>query len=646
MISNITTIDTSRESQKDESMELIKKQNLKIKNLYCELEYKDNLITKYLTEMKKFSKILDENNELKNQLNNFKSNINCYNNEINSYKIKEVDKENFIKILQNNLQQSKNNLIEYENKFNDINLKNKNNIDKINLYEKNEQQLQNKAKELCDIIKQQEDELIKRINQINDISKKYIELKNTIDEKEKKYNELFIKHNEKENIINHLNDNINKLQKNINNLNSEKNNLLDKIELNDINNKNLNSNILETINYFCSSLNNSINWMDTYLLENNDSNNNLENDSKKNIEESLKILFTTLNKNHNENNISNSLISIHQRLNNKIKDIYLNFNAEINNKNKIIKNFENEKKNFLYEIEKLTKENENLNKNYKSLQNDYYKIINQLKNNELNLNNINEKKNDQNKKLEEVKKEIFNFYDNFANMMNKDMNKLKTYKLFNDLFKNINLNKPKNDILDYINKIKEISFNFYDICLYLIDDINTTKSTFEQFKKINYECLELKKEILQVRKGYNNKKFKIENEKENEINFIKQKKNEEIIAITNDFNIKNNQLNEFLKFREDEIEKLKNDYNLLYTQYKLSEKNFDEYKKNKNKNDIELEKKYEETKNKLIVYESDNNSLKNQIDILVEKNKNLEEILNKKKNENIELQKNFDLFNK
>ena len=54
MISNITTIDTSRESQKDESMDLIKKQNLKIKNLYCELEYKDNLITKYLTKIKKY----------------------------------------------------------------------------------------------------------------------------------------------------------------------------------------------------------------------------------------------------------------------------------------------------------------------------------------------------------------------------------------------------------------------------------------------------------------------------------------------------------------------------------------------------------------------------------------------------------------
>ena len=226
------------------------------------------------------------------------------------------------------------------------------------------------------------------------------------------------------------------------------------------------------------------------------------------------------------------------------------------------------------------------------------------------------------------------------------MNTLKTYKLFNDLFKNINLNKPKNEIIDYINKIKEISFNFYDICLYLINDINTTKSTFEQFKKINYECLELKKEILQVRKGYNNKKFKIENEKENEINFIKQKKNEEIIAITNDFNLKNNQLSEFLKFREDEVEKLKNDYNLLYTQYKLSEKNFDEYKINKNKNDVELEKRYENLKNKLIVCENDNNSLKNKIDVLLEKNRNLEEILNQKKNENIELKKNIDLLNK
>ena len=103
MISNITTIDSSRDSQKDESLELIKAQNLKIQNLYSEIEIKDNLITKYLTEMKKFSNILDENNLLKNKLNEIENN------------------ENFIQILQNDLKLKNENLIEFENKFNNIN---------------------------------------------------------------------------------------------------------------------------------------------------------------------------------------------------------------------------------------------------------------------------------------------------------------------------------------------------------------------------------------------------------------------------------------------------------------------------------------------------------------------------------------------
>ena len=55
----------------------------------------------------------------------------------------------------------------------------------------------------------------------------------------------------------------------------------------------------------------------------------------------------------------------------------------------------------------------------------------------------------------------------------------------------------------------------------------------------------------------------------------------EIQKIETELRAKIEKLENEIKEKEEEIEKLNNDNNLLYSQYLLSEKNFDEYKRNR-----------------------------------------------------------------
>ena len=89
-----------------------------------------------------------------------------------------------------------------------------------------------------------------------------------------------------------------------------------------------------------------------------------------------------------------------------------------------------------------------------------------------------------------------------------------------------------------------------------------------------------------------------------------------------------------LKEKEEEIEKLNNDNNLLYSQYLLSEKNFEEYKNNRKSYDAELQRKYEEIQRKFIDTESEKNQIQKEIDIMNVKMKNIEASYNSKSKEN------------
>ena len=108
----------------------------------------------------------------------------------------------------------------------------------------------------------------------------------------------------------------------------------------------------------------------------------------------------------------------------------------------------------------------------------------------------------------------------------------------------------------------------------------------------------------------------------------------EIAKIESELRNKIERLELILKEKEEEIEKLNNDNNLLYSQYLLSEKNFEEYKNNRKSYDAELQRKYEEIQRKFIDTESEKNQIQKEIDIMNVKMKNIEASYNSKSKEN------------
>ena len=109
---------------------------------------------------------------------------------------------------------------------------------------------------------------------------------------------------------------------------------------------------------------------------------------------------------------------------------------------------------------------------------------------------------------------------------------------------------------------------------------------------------------------------------------------EDIEKIESELRNKIERLELILKEKEEEIEKLNNDNNLLYSQYLLSEKNFEEYKNNRKSYDAELQRKYEEIQRKFIDTESEKNQIQKEIDIMNVKMKNIEASYNSKSKEN------------
>ena len=106
-----------------DEMELIKAQSQKINNLYYDLENKDKIINDYLIQLKNYSNILEENENLKKNIKKFEEKINLLNSKNNK---ELLDKENYINNLQNkNISyQNQNNLQNY--KTQPINLPNNN----------------------------------------------------------------------------------------------------------------------------------------------------------------------------------------------------------------------------------------------------------------------------------------------------------------------------------------------------------------------------------------------------------------------------------------------------------------------------------------------------------------------------------------
>ena len=194
-----------------------------------------------------------------------------------------------------------------------------------------------------------------------------------------------------------------------------------------------------------------------------------------------------------------------------------------------------------------------------------------------------------------------------------------------------------NDIIKIGNtllKVKEISFDFIDVTLCLVQLLKEKEKIISEFSAINEECANLRKEIIEIKKSSSSQTYNIMKEKDSMMTSFEKNKISEIAKIESELRNKIERLELILKEKEEEIEKLNNDNNLLYSQYLLSEKNFEEYKNNRKSYDAELQRKYEEIQRKFIDTESEKNQIQKEIDIMNVKMKNIEASYNSKSKEN------------
>ena len=672
----------------EETMKLIKLQNQKIQNLYNELEEKTNIINQFQNQLRSFNNMTEENQILKHQLMNNKQDLNIqlenlksnYESELKKCLTELSQKENTIKNLELNIEKYKNVTQEIDNKTKILENENKENSEKINKYILNEKGFQSRAKELVEIIKNQDDEILKLkhditelINENKIIKDEAINLKSMKDKSYSDYQNLTLKNNDNENVIINmdntvktlknknydLNSTLNKLNKDYNilklnyeeamNIINEKDNIITKfqnenkelishLEKNNITYNNFNNNMNELLNYFYSLMKSSIQWADTYIGINNQIKNN---------DDPLNSLHTNLRnieKEKNEN--SKILINLYEEFNKLIQNLYERINKEYNKYNEIIINVGNEKQELLVKLNTLSIENDNINNSMNKLQNENLMNLNTISNINSELENLKIKLTAQKNLIEGYEIDIAKFYDHFIDVININIEKLKTSEIFCDIFRNINLTKPSNNIRNQLSQVKEISFNFYDMSLCLMNELNNKKETIAQYEEINNECKELRNEINEVRKGYTNKQNSLNLERENLINNYEKEKNEEINQISNEFHIKNNQLMDLIKEKDEEIEKLNNDNNLLYSQYLLSEKNFTDYKNNRKDYDKQIQEKYEELSKLYEDIEKDNHNKKSELDLIKLKIKTAEDNAREKSNENEILKKRIQELNK
>ena len=228
------------ENPQDETMKLIKLQNQKIQNLYSELEEKTNILNQLQNQIRNLNNLTEENYCLKNQLMNNKQDLNIqienikfnYETEIKKYLKELSEKDNLIKNLELNIEKFKNITQEFDNKSKLLENENKENIEKINKYIINEKGFQSRAKELVDIIKNQDEEILKLkhditelINENKIIKDEAIHLKSMKEKSLSDYQNLSLKNNDNETVIINMDNTV----KNLKNKNYDLNSTINKI---------------------------------------------------------------------------------------------------------------------------------------------------------------------------------------------------------------------------------------------------------------------------------------------------------------------------------------------------------------------------------------------------------------------------------
>lgn len=679
----------------EESIQLIKVQNKKIKELYNEIDIKDNLLRQYEEQIRKSKNCFEQNNQMKIQIEkllqdlkekqakvafneknvsdyakkeqNLSSQISnmktAYETEIGKYiedlktkseKIKNLEEENE-KIKQSgNLNLLKLDKLEKENVMY---------VEKINQYVINEKGFQSRAKELVDIIQTQDKEIKNFQNEIallkennSKYSNENLKLKNLYSTAMKNVSELEEKNKESENIILTFNNELqneknkvfelttsmNKVQndlsvmklklneqiamnkekdKTLSQMNQEKNNLLYTIDKAESNLKSYDTNISHLISYISSLIDTSMKWSDTYICNFHSGNDipSLEDKFPSNgvKDRNEKILFEIVSK-----------------VNRNIKEIFNRTNDEYKKYDKIISEYESEKQSKLLQLETMNKKLYDTEEKLKLFVNEKNTLKSKDCENSEMINAMNAKLVSLSKANEQYETEIISFYKKICESLNTNKEKLCQNESYRNVFSNVDIEKPEDNVINKLIKVKEISFDFIDVTLCLVQLLKEKEKIISEFSAINEECANLRKEIIEIKKSSSSQTNNIMKEKDSMMTSFEKNKISEIAKIESELRNKIERLELILKEKEEEIEKLNNDNNLLYSQYLLSEKNFEEYKNNRKSYDAELQRKYEEIQRKFIDTESEKNQIQKEIDIMNVKMKNIEASYNSKSKEN------------
>lgn len=355
-------------------------------------------------------------------------------------------------------------------------------------------------------------------------------------------------------------------------LSAHKTDLLNKINDMQLGSKDRVENIKNSIDYFCTLVRTSIKWGNTYIGNNH--NNNISS-------ENIVPLPNNCELSNQEEECIQKLSDLYINLNVILTEIYKKINYDYERYDKTLGDMENDKVKLQSENETLKKKYYDLAENLKQFEDDSANIKNEVEEKSTLLETLKSKLSTLSQINDAYEIQISNLLEKLLKINNTNSDKFNSNEIYKNIFKNLHLINPSMSTDAKFEKIEEISLNFADLSLCLINELQKMHYNIEQYETLNIECSQLKKEILDLKKGYSNKKTEILYEKEKILSEVEKNKIEEFNKIKFDYDDKLSQLERDNKEKDEEIEKLHHDNNLLYSQYLLSEQNFNEYKANR-----------------------------------------------------------------
>ena len=665
---------------KDDYMSLIKAQNKKIQGLFSEIEKKDKLLSQFQIQLKTLEEINVENNFLKSQINalteDYKQKF-----EKNMEEIKEKEEINSELLI--DLENIKQLLNEYKAKYELIQKENISNIEKVNQSLNSERDYESKAKELVHIIQSQDAE-IKNFTEVVTGLKKVTDETKKNNEDLIKENEILQKQNsEHENVMLNMNSAIEDLKIKLKKQ-GDKNEVLNKsyqISINKIKElekeiktlKNQNNELLKTmekehnqislypkaisdvLSYFKTVMNSGYFWASTYIkphleytnLEAIIADNGFILDPKELIN-NIQNNFSFLKSKNESFNMTKIIGEIYQEFVELIKNLYNEINEEFIKLNNIINNQKNGNTELLSKIN-------NIENNSSRLKEEFKKTVDENKINEKSLNDIKnensiiklENKNMKNK-LQNYEQDIDIIYHKLIDIIKSNLDILNSNNNFFNIddLSNLIQKENENDIIAKLNVVKTYLLNFTQLAINSLSELSNQNDIINDYNRLKEECKKMNKELVQFKKEYSILVENYDKEKENMTNLIQAEKEKEIKILKKEDFDKINNLNKIIQKKEEEIEKLSNDNNLLYQQYVLSQNNFEKYKLNRKKDDLNLQEKIEEMKRNIENKNKEIKKYKNDNEVILNKSKIAQENLIKKNRENEVLQKQINALKK